>query len=170
MPTLTDALHEYFRGERNLGFALAAYGVFLLAAAAWVWRTQDGAFATALLVPLAVLGVLFGGGGTFLALKTPPQVEKLEADLKAQEKPALDAELARMAKVNANWPRVKLAWAVVTLVALVLLLAVKRDWASGLGLALFMMITPLFFTDVFAERRAEPYTRALEAARRLHTP
>ncbi len=167
---LSEALHEYFRGEKNLGFALAVYGAFLLGLAGWVWRTQDGPFATALLVPLAVLGVAFGGGGTFLALKTTPQVEKLQVDLKAQEKPALDVELARMAKVNANWPRVKLAWGVVTLIALVLLLAVKRDWASGLGLALMMMTAALFAVDVFAERRAEPYTRALEAARRLHTP
>ncbi|MBL8951675.1 MAG: hypothetical protein JNK82_12915 [Myxococcaceae bacterium] len=170
MTTLTEAVHEYFRGEKNLGVALAVYGVFLLGVAVWVWRTQDGAFATALLVPLAVLGLGFAGGGSFLAVKTGSQVEKLEADLKAGEKPALDVELARMAKVNANWPKAKLAWGVVTVVALVLLLAVKRDWASGLGLALLFMTTALMATDVFAERRAQPYTRALEAARGLHTP
>ncbi len=169
MPTLTDALHEYFRGEKNLGVALAVYGASLIAVAVWVSRTQDGAFATALLVALAVLGLGFGGGGAFLAVKTGSQVEKLEADLKVGEKPALDVELARMAKVNANWPRAKLAWGVVTLVALVLLLAVRSDWASGLGLALLFATTALMATDVFAERRAEPYTRALEAARRLHT-
>ena len=165
MPSLSEALQLYFRGEKNLGVALAVYGVFLLGVAVWVWRTQDGAFATALLATLAVLGLGFAAGGTFLAVKTGPQVDTLEAGLKASPKEAVQTELARMEKVNAIWPKAKAAWGVVTVIALVLLLAVKRDWASGLGLGLLFATTALMATDVFAERRAEPYTRVLEAAR-----
>jgi hypothetical protein len=53
------------------------------------------------------------------------------------------------------------AWAVVIAIALVLILAVRRDWSSGLGLALLLMATTLYFVDVFAERRALVYSEAL---------
>lgn len=46
-------------------------------------------------------------------------------------------------------------------VALVLLMGVRKDWASGLGLALLLVSTTLFFVDVFGERRAQVYTNAL---------
>lgn len=165
MAPLTEALHEYFRGERNLGVALSLYGLGLLGAAVWVWRTQEGGFATALLITAGVLGLGFGAGGAFLAAKTPAQVVKLEAELHASPQAALDAERARMVKVNQLWPRAKLAWTVLTVIALALIMFVKRDWAAGLGLALLFATTALMATDLFAERRAEPYTRALEAAR-----
>jgi hypothetical protein len=66
-----------------------------------------------------------------------------------------------MERVNANWRRAMTGWAVVIVVALALILAVRRDWSSGLGLALLLVSTILYFTDVFAERRALVYTTAL---------
>jgi hypothetical protein len=162
---LNEALQLYFRGERNLGIALAVYGVFLLAVVFWLWRTQEGAFGLALMVTLGVLGLAFSGGGAFLAGKTPGQVAKLEADLKASPGAATETEYQRMVKVNQLWPRAKLAWTVLTVIALALIMFVKREWAAGLGLALLFGTTALMATDLFAERRAEPYTRALEAAR-----
>lgn len=163
--SLGEALQLYFRGERNLGIALAVYGAVLLAIAVWAWRTHDGSFTAALAVTLGVLGLAFAGGGAFLAGKTPGQVAKLEADLGATPGPATEAEYQRMLRVNQLWPRAKLAWTVLTVAALALIMLAKRDWATGLGLALLMGTTALMAVDVFAERRAEPYTRALEAAR-----
>jgi hypothetical protein len=55
---------------------------------------------------------------------------------------------------------------VLIVVALGLLMGVRRDWASGLGLALLLLSTTLFFVDVFGERRAQPYTEALRALER----
>jgi hypothetical protein len=57
---------------------------------------------------------------------------------------------------------VKAAWAVVIAVALGLIFAVKTDWAGGLGLSLLVLATLLMTIDTFAERRAHPYTAALE--------
>jgi len=160
-----QVLQEYFEGEKQLGVGMAVLGVAVLAAAFWVWRTQSGAFGGWLLVPLALMGVGFGAGGTALAMKTQAQVARLTAQLASEPGALVSAEVTRMARVNANWPRVKVAWSVVTAVALVLLLAMHREWASGLGLALMLLATTLFFVDVFAERRAAPYTAALERAR-----
>jgi hypothetical protein len=161
---LYEAMAIYFRGERNLGFGLVALGAVLLGVALWVWRTQAGPFAWALIVPLALVGVGVGIGGVAFAHKSEVQLATLTAALEAHPAALVAAETARMEKVNANWPRLELTWGVVTLVALVLLLGVKREWSAGLGLALMVLATALFFIDVFAERRAGPYTEALGRA------
>src|SRR5262245_50384569 len=77
--TFIAIMQEYFRGEKQLGIAFAVLGAGLLAAAFWVFRTQSGAFASWLLVPLALMGLGFGGGGAFLAIKTERQVAELTA-------------------------------------------------------------------------------------------
>jgi hypothetical protein len=161
-----EILLEYFRGEKQVGIALAVVGVGLLAFAGWVFRTQTGGFAWGLAVPFLLFGLAFGGGGTYLALRTDRQVADLTAKYEKDPRTLLAVEVPRMERVNANWPRVKITWTVVIGVALVLLFAVRRDWASGLGLALLAVSTILFFTDVFAERRALVYTEALG---KLHT-
>jgi hypothetical protein len=167
MPRMSflEILLEYFRGEKQVGIALAVVGVALLAFAGWVLRTQAGSFAWGLAAPLVLFGLAFGGGGTYLAFRTDRQVADLTAKYERDPSSLLAVEAPRMERVNANWPRLKIAWAVILGVALVLLLAVRRDWASGLGLALLAVTTILFFTDVFAERRALVYTEALEKAR-----
>lgn len=162
---LTESLQTYFRGEQQLGIALAVFGVLALAAAFWVWRTQTGAFAWWLVVPLAIMGLGTGAGGTALAVKTRSQVASLTAQLQTAPEALVTAEVSRMARVNANWPRLKVAWSIVIVAALALLLLVRREWASALGLSLLLLSTTLFFVDVFAERRATGYTTALQQAR-----
>lgn len=163
--SFVDVLQEYFRGEKQVGVMLAVVGAAFLAGAVWVFRTQAGGFAWGLAVPLVLVGLAFGGGGTFLALRSDRQITELSARYQSEPDAFLADEVPRMERVNANWPRVKIAWTAVITVALVLLMAVRRDWASGVGLALLLVMTVLFFTDVFAERRAAVYTRALEHAR-----
>ena len=161
---LGEALQVYFRGERNFGIGMAALGVVMMAAALWIWRAQAAPFMWWLLTPFALVGLGAAGGGVFFAIKTEAQVARLAAQLEQSPAATVRAETARMTKVNANWPRLKLGWGVLTLAALVLLLVVKREWSSGLGLALMALATILFFVDVLAERRALPYTAALHAA------
>ncbi len=161
---LVETMQTYFRGEKHVAFFLVGLGIVLAAFAAWVWRTQSGPFAWWLLTPLALVGVGAAIGGGVFAMKTERQVTELTAGLESDRKATVASERARMAKVNANWPRLKVAWGVITLVALVLLLGVKRDWSNGLGLALMLLMAVLFCVDVFAERRAVPYTEALERA------
>lgn len=163
MSSFVEVLQEYFRAEKHLGIALAVVGLAMLAGAVWVFRTQSGSFAWALSIPLAVLGMAFAGGGVFLANRSARQITELTAQFEKDPSALTAAEVPRMERVNANWARIKLVWAAVIGIALVLVLVVKKDWSSGLGLALLLVATILYFTDVFAERRALVYTRALQA-------
>lgn len=164
---IVEALQSYFRAERDLGLALAVVGLLFLAGAVWVHRTQSGGFAWGLLVPAAVVGLAFSLGGVFLAQRSHGQITSLAEQAERAPATFLADEVPRMERVNANWPRVKMVWTVGLLVALLLLQVVRREWATGLGLALLATLGVLFFVDVFAERRAEAYTEALRDAARL---
>jgi hypothetical protein len=158
-----EALQGYFRGERHVALFVIGVGVAWLGFAAWVWRTQQGGFAWGLLVPFALIGAGALFGGASLVLKTDKQVAAL-VELDKRDRPELvRQELPRMEKVNANWPRLKLTWAVVCLAALALIFFIKKDWAAGLGLALLLNAAAAMSVDVFAERRAVTYADALKA-------
>ena len=162
---LLEALTTYFRGERGIGMALVPVGFALLALAFYLWRTQSGGFMWGLVAPLVVLGLAGAAGGAGLVIRTDAQVAELTAQHAEDPAAMASAEAERMEKVNANWPRLKIVWLVLAAAAFTLLFVVKKDWAVGLGLALLLTSTLGMWIDVFAERRAEPYTQALERAR-----
>jgi hypothetical protein len=162
---MSEALKTYFRGEAQVGMMLAAVGLLWLGGAYWAWRTNSGSFATGLCAPLALIGSLMVLGGPAFVWKTHAQVARLEAELQSDAHGMVARESARMERVNANWPRLKTAWGVLTIVALALILLVRREWAPGVGLALLATCATLFFIDVFAERRAVVYTAALTSSR-----
>ena len=161
---LITALNTYFEGERDLGFALVPVGIALLAACAWIWRSQEGPFAWGMLIPLGLFALAIGATGVFMAQRSQSQLTTFPAELRADPPGFVQREAARMAKVNANWPRLKATWAALTILALGLILGVGAPWSKGLGLALLVITTTLMVTDVFAERRAAPYTQALRDA------
>lgn len=160
---MMDAMLTYFRGERALGIAAVVFGVALLAACVALWRTQSGGFRTGLVVPLVVFGLAAVGVGAGLVLRTDRQVRDLGAQLEADPAAYRGQELLRMERVNANWPRVKLTWAAISVASLATLLLVHRDWAQGLALALLFCMAWLMAVDVFAARRAAIYTAHIEA-------
>jgi lipoprotein signal peptidase len=73
-----------------------------------------------------------------------------------------------MQKVNANWPMYIGMWTVLLLVGLGLRFGLKADWAHGVGPALILIGAMGFLIDGFAERRARPYTNALEVLAAEH--
>lgn len=160
---LLDVMQTYFRGERMLAWALLGIGVGLLAFTFFLYRTQSGGFMWGLVVPLGLLGLGASIGGPIFAMQQTAKIEDLVQRHEEDPNGLVAAETERMAKVNAGWPRLKIAWTALAISALVLLMVVRREWASGLGLALIFIATTGFFVDVFAERRAEPYTAALTA-------
>ena len=68
-----------------------------------------------------------------------------------------------MQKVNSNWPNYIGMWTTLVLVGLGLRFGLKADWAHGVGPAIILIGAMGFLIDGFAERRARPYTEALEA-------
>ena len=145
-----DAMQTYVRGERGIGLAMVALGLAFVAAGFWVWRTQEGGFVWGLLVPMLIAGIGAAIGGGFLAVKTDAQVSQLESLYAHGPADLLAVEVPRMTKVNANWPRLKVAWASIMVVALGLLLFVRKDWVTGTALGLVVLMAMVLVIDVFA--------------------
>ena len=166
MSDFIEVMHEYFRGEKLAGYAMLAVGVQLAGFAVYVWRTQEGGFVWGLALPLAIVGVMVITVAPFFIAHNGRLAEDIARRYEEDPAALAQAEGERMTRVNANWPKLKLAWGAIAVVALILLLAVKKDWASGLGVALILVVAILFTIDVFGERRAAPYTEALGAIAR----
>lgn len=167
--TFLDQLHDYFRGERLEAFgfiAPAALALFAVAGAAL--KAEGGPFGVAMAVPLVLFGLVALGTGLAVGLRTSGQVADLEAGYAASPKAMVEKELPRMRKVNANWPLYVTTWAVLVVGGLALRFGLKADWAHGLGPALIAVGAMGFLIDGFAERRARPYTAALEALAKEH--
>lgn len=170
MPFL-DVMHSYFRGERiEALYFIVPLGVALLGFAAVTLRAERGGFAAGLAIPLALFGLVAIGTGAAIGLRTPGQVTELEIGYESDPAAMLAQEIPRMERVNANWPRLIATWAALLVIGLGLRFGLKVDWAHGVGPALILIGALGFLIDGFAERRATPYTAALEALAAEHPP
>lgn len=164
-----EVMHSYFRGERiEALFYIVPAGLLLLGMAATAVVTDRGGFGWGLALPLAVFGLVALGTGAAVGLRIPGQVAEIEQAYREDPGAMVGKELPRMQAVNANWPRLITTWATLVILGLALRFAVKADWAHGVGPALILVGALGFFIDGFAERRARPYTAALEAVKRQH--
>jgi len=162
MPFL-EIMQEYFRGERAEAlYFIVPLGVASLAFAAVVFRTQRDGFMWGVGTPFVVLGLVLLVVGGAVGLRTSGQVEGLTA-LYGQDVAAFVAqELPRMEQVNRAWPMYLGTWVTFMVVGAGLRFGLHADWAQGLGIALAFFGGVGLMIDGFAERRARPYTAALE--------
>lgn len=158
------AMQTYLRAERATGWALVGAGLALGIAAVFVWRTQAGGFRTGFVLPLALATAGTLAGGVWLAQRSARQLVELRAGYGEAPEATVEAEAARMEKVNDNWALLKGAWTILIGGALGLIFLGGRGWTTGLGLSLLILATMAMTLDVFAERRARAYTSVLESA------
>ena len=164
-----DIMQSYFRGEHieSLAFVLPV-GAALVAMAVVAVRAERGGFAWGMAIPLGLFGLLFIIASISIGMRTPNQVAQLERGYQADPAAMLAEELPRMQKVNANWPIYITTWTVLVLLGVATRFGVKADWGHGLGPALILIGAVGFVIDGFAERRAIPYTAALEDLAKEH--
>jgi hypothetical protein len=110
------------------------------------------------------MGLVMAVVGGVVGFRSPGQVATLQAAVAADPGPALSEERARMEKVNRAWPVYLVAWGVFGVAGLALRFGTRGDFTQGLGVALVFFCGACLLVDGFAERRARPYTAALEAA------
>ncbi|HMY16016.1 MAG TPA: hypothetical protein PKA58_06785 [Polyangium sp.] len=162
---LVDMMTDYLRGEKlealvfilPLGLASIVFG-------AWLLTDAKESFFRGVAWPFVVLGLALTVTGATVGFRTPAQVERLSAAYVAEPEKTRTEEQARMAKVNQAWPVYLTAWATFAVVGLVLRFALKNEFGRGIGTALVFFAGVGLLIDGFAERRAHPYTKALESA------
>ena len=161
---LFDAIQVYFQGEKveALVFILPV-GLLSLVFSAWLLTDHPSSFAKGIAIPFLLMGLLMSTVGGVVGFRTPSQesgiVKAVEMDLQAR----IQAEIARMTKVNNAWPFYLAMWALFAVVGLLLRFAIPSDFARGIGISLVFFAGVGLLVDGFAERRTHPYVQALEA-------
>jgi hypothetical protein len=154
-------LHQYFDAERHAGLLAAALGLASMGLASYLWFGRSPFKAMAW--PLVVIGMIELGVGVGLVIRTNPQVQTLEAGLRASPQATAASELARMIRVNRSFRLILGGEVVLIITSLSLALMLRTQsltWSAvGMGLLLQAAITLVF--DLFAEHRAHVYTRWL---------
>jgi len=159
-----DVLRQYFRGEwLESTFCIVPLGAISIAFALTLLAGERTAFVWGVAVPFVLLGLALLVTGAVVMFRTPGQTLALETSWAREPAVVVAQELPRMARVNAAWPRYLAMYGVFAIGGLVLRFLVKRDWAEGAGVALVFFAGAGLLIDGFAERRARPYTAALEA-------
>jgi hypothetical protein len=96
-----DALTVYFNGEKFAGLILAGAAMAIIVVALLLSRGGSGV--RSLAVTLGLLALVELAIGVGLYLRTSPQVERLEVQIRADEAGFYSAEHARMARVQRNF-------------------------------------------------------------------
>lgn len=158
------ALEPYFRGEKleALIFILPL-GLASLVFGAWLLTDTDDAYSRGVAWPFVVLGLALVVTGATVGLRTPSQVATIQRAIAADAASARAAEVKRMEGVNRAWPIYLAAWVTFAVLGLALRFGLRSDLAHGVGTALVFFAGVGLMIDGFAERRARPYTAALEA-------
>jgi hypothetical protein len=161
--SFTEIMHTYFRGEKleALWFILPV-GILLVIFGIVAFKAERGGFAWGVAIPCLLFGIVFIGTGIGIGARTNGQIAEIEQTY--QENPAamVQKELPRMEKVNANFKLTFVVFGILIAVGLVVHYLDGPNWGRGLGAALILISAIGLLVDGFAERRAEPYTAALE--------
>ncbi|MBL8634733.1 MAG: hypothetical protein JNM40_16030 [Myxococcales bacterium] len=162
----SDILHAYFRGEATEAwFFIVPAGLLLLAVGgALLWQNRTP-FDFGLSIPSLLFGLSLSVIGVTVGARTPSQVQALEAVYQRSPVELANAELLRMEKVTQNFRSTFYAFGALAAVGLLLIYGIRREWATGLGIALIVGAGIGLTVDGVAERRTHPYVDALKSLR-----
>lgn len=159
---LLQAIQLYFQGEKieALVFILPL-GLLNLVFGVWLLTDNPGGFAKGVAIPLVLMGLLMSTVGGVVGYRTPAQVSGIVKAIEADPKAGVQAEIARMDKVNNAWHLYLVIWGLCGFAGLLLRFAASSDFLNGMGIALVLIAGIGLMVDGFAERRTHPYVDAL---------
>ena len=165
-----EVMQTYFRGEKlEALFFILPVGLLLVAFGAVALRAERGGYAWGIAVPSIIFGLVLVGTGIGVSARTTGQVAELEQGLDEAPAAMVSKELPRMQKVNNNFRTTFYVFGVLAAIGLTLHY-LNTTWGRGLGAVLILIGAIGLLIDGFAERRAAPYTVALEQLAARHQP
>ena len=158
-----EIMHTYFRGEKleALWFILPA-GILLVILGVVALKAERGGFAWGVAIPCLLFGLVLAGTGIGVGTRTKGQVTEIEDAFRNNPVEMVQTELPRMEKVNANFKLTFIVFGALAAVGLGVHYLGGPNWGRGLGAVLILVGAIGLLVDGFAERRAVPYTAALE--------
>ncbi len=164
-----ETMWPYFQGEKieALVFILPI-GLLCLVFGGWLLSEGQPGFTRGLAVPFVVMGLLISIIGATVGFRTPTQTAQIQQAFKADPVAAIQAETARMEKVNNAWKWYLAIWIMFGVVGLGLRIMTNSDFFKGLGIALVFFAGIGLMIDGFAERRAHGYVNAIKELKKAN--
>lgn len=158
-----EIMHTYFKGEKlEAIFYILPIGALLIAIGITALKAERGGFAWGIAVPTLLFGIVLVGTGIGIGIRTNSQVNALEKAYSENSYNMAEKELQRMETVNKNFRITFIAFGCVAAAGLLVHYLGGTDWGRGLGATLILIAALGLLIDGFAERRAVPYTKALQ--------
>ena len=164
-----DVMSTYFRGEKIEALAfILPIGLLLVIFGGVVLKSERTGFTWGAAIPAIVFGLVFTAIGISVGARASGQVEALRQGFEQAPATMVQAELPRIQKINHTFRMTIITFGVLVAIGMVLLYAVRTEWAQGLGSVLILISALGLMIDGFASRRAVPYTAALEQVAAQH--
>ena len=161
----TQHLITYYKGERLEAILLAVFGFVTIGIASVMWQhINQNQMLKGLFYPIAFLGAFTFLVGGFNAYNNNQQLEKLPIEYSANQKEFVQTELQRFEGnngVNKWWMPLKITWAILVVVGLVLSFTTKSELRNGIAIGLILIGAMGFIIDGFAHQLAKVYTAIL---------
>ena len=154
----------YFSGEKGEAFWILAAGVVSLLAAIVLWFVARDHFSRGLalaLLLMAGLGLSVGGAVYF---RSEAQAQQLIEQQRANPAQFAAEEGPRIQQVVRSFAQYRIGYAVAVLLALFFVFVMGKPSQHGFAVGLLLLAALGLTIDFFAERRAQLYLQALQAA------
>lgn len=159
-------MHDYFDGETTAAWFALGVGTLALGGATYGLAFSDNRYLEGAAWPVGIVGLIEVAAGLVLLLRTPGQVEDLDAQLDSDPEAYRAEELERMEGVNDQFDI--LAIAEIALMAIGVGITTwglldDEPFAVGLGIGMTAQFLLGFLFDLNAAARADTYTEQLRA-------
>ena len=158
-----ELMHTYFSGEKLEAFwFILPIGILLIVLGMVALKAERGGFALGIAIPCFLFGIILVGTGLGVGVRTNGQVAETEKNFLENPDTMVQNELSRMEKVNDNFRLTYIVFGILVAVGLLIHYVGGANWGRGLGAILILVGAIGLLIDGFAERRAVPYTTALQ--------
>ncbi|MCX7052818.1 MAG: hypothetical protein NTU56_01215 [Proteobacteria bacterium] len=154
----------YFVGEKAEAFWILAAGVVSLVGAIVLWFVARESFARGLAMALLIMaGLGLSVGGT-VYFRSDAQSQQLIEQQRTNPSQFAAEEGPRIQQVINSFAQYRIGYAVAVLLALFFVFVMGKPSQHGFAVGLLLLAALGLTIDFFAERRAQLYLQALQAA------
>ncbi|MDX2469273.1 MAG: hypothetical protein QNL04_01715 [SAR324 cluster bacterium] len=157
---------QWCQGEIFEGKVFTFYGATILLVSLLFWKFGVTANAKAMVIPLALVGLILVPGSFSLVTKNTQRIEQYQAAFEQDPQGFIQSEKLRTDEFIAWYPKTILIFSGLALLALGLYIFVGGPTWRAISLALILTSFTVLMLDHFSEERADKYhteiTKALE--------
>lgn len=151
---------QWVKGEVLQGRIGFSIGV-LIAIAFLYFANFQQSFSKGMILPFIILqAILLGYSGFQMAMR-PKHIEKVSQEIQANPKNAVQMEIEKSKKDDKVYSMIKILWAVLFVVSLLLFFVLKNDFGKGMSLGFVIFFVIAFIFDSLLHFRLKMYLSAL---------